>query len=53
MQGGGHSHIGIFEVDRLDGRSFVTLLVVGSDIIVDAPCVERVTRVERDGHGEW
>ena len=53
MQGGGHFHIGIFEVHRLNERSFVALFVVGSDIIVDAPCVERVTRVERDGHGEW
>ena len=54
MKSGSHSHIGIFEVDCLNGRSFVVLFVVGSDVIVDAPCacVERVTWAGRDGHGE-
>jgi len=53
MQSGSHSHIGIFEIDCLNGRRFVALFVVGSDVIVDAPCVEGVTWAGRDGHGEW
>ena len=47
MKSGSHSHIGIFQVDYLNGRGFVVLFVVGSDVI------ERVTSAGRDGHGEW
>ena len=53
MKNSSHAHIGVFKIYGLDGWGLVTFLVVGSHVVVDAPCVERLTWAGKDGHGEW